>query len=163
MTSTVCVIIVIGTPEILIFVVPGTQEFDLVSNFVEHSFRMRAALLWLVIKDTYTHEGRSENEISSSKSSKWTWFDVKDFSYREVSLLVAVLTSTYSKQGSALTVARYWTELICYLTFVFIEALCVLSSSSWTTKLHFVVLWLTQSCWRLRIFSALIDLQGLRT
>lgn len=81
-----------------------------------------------------------------------------EFAFGEVSCLVAKLTSTSSKEVQSLVpgvVSRIFS-----LTFVFLEMLWDISYSVWATMLYLIVQWQSQSCWRMRIFSAWIAPEG---
>lgn len=84
---------------------------------------------------------------------------IKEFSFGKVVWLVAILTSTSSREVLLLMLTIVTKS--SSLTFVFFTGVIHPQSSSWVINLHLIVQWLSQNSWRVRIFIGWIRQQGL--
>lgn len=131
----------------------------MINNGVKRPLRMRTILLWAAILDGYACGKSGKHETTSSNIIER---DSLGGSGVSGIIMLDKRTDLHIFQW-VLSLVPAIVPRFVFLTFIVLEVLWVLSSSSWALLQHLIIQCLSKSCWSVGIFNAWIGPQGPQT
>lgn len=119
---------------------------------------MRVVLDLVVILDVYTCGESSEHKSTAATSSKVNFFEVEEIRFGEVTRFEEISNSISSKEVQSpvpASVRRFSFQVV-----ILYEIASLPIPISWATTVHLIIQLMSQSCCRVGISRAWIDLQG---